>query len=113
MIGAAVATIISFLYMVIAGYFYSNKFYPVKFEWLKIGKIVLTVGFIYFASYIFNPLPTIPRIICKLILIALYPVILYLINFYDPQEINRIKGAWKKWRDPRKWKENIKDIKLQ
>ena len=113
MIGAALATIISFTFMVMAGYFYSNRFYPVKFEWIRIGKIVIAIGIIYFSSYLVNPLPLSARIIAKLILLLLYPVVLYLLKFYDYFEIKRIWGAWKKWRDPRKWKENFKDIKLQ
>ena len=113
MIGAALATLISFLFMVMAGYFISYKLYPVKFEWLRIGKIILTIGITYFVSYTVNPLPIIARIVLKLILLLLYPIIIYFFGFYDSSEIVRIQGAWKKWRDPKKWIENIKDIKLQ
>ncbi len=112
MIGAAVATLVSFIFIVIAGYYYSNKFYPIKFEWYRILKIIIVTLSIYGVSFIFNPLPMAPRILLKLLLLLLYPFILYISNFYYNPELSRIKGGWEKWSNVKKWKQNLKKIKL-
>jgi len=112
MMGAAVATLLSFVCIVIAGYYYSNKFYPIKFEWYRIAKIITVICGMYGVSFIFNPLPIIPRIIVKFIFILLYPLILYMFKFYYASELSRIKGGWRKWSNIKNWKKNLKNIKL-
>jgi len=52
------------------------------------------------------------RLTGKLLLILSFPFILYLWNFYEPIEIQTIKGAWRKWRNPLNWKKNRSKIKL-
>jgi len=112
MMGAAVATLVSFIFIVIAGYYYSNKFYPIQFEWYRIIKIIIVTLSIYGVSFIFNPLPIVPRILLKFILLLLYPFILYIFNFYYDPELSRLKGGWKKWSNIKQWKQNLKNIKL-
>jgi len=110
MYGAVFATLLSFIFMVIIGYYYSHKFYPVKFEWNRIAKICIIISGIYFISTLFNPFSLILRIVFKLILLLSYPFILYFTDFYHEQELKRLKGAWKKWKNPKNWKKNLQDI---
>ncbi|MBS3742114.1 MAG: oligosaccharide flippase family protein [Candidatus Cloacimonetes bacterium] len=112
MYGAALATLISFLFIAVVGYKTSHKFYPIQFEWYRLGKIGLVTFLIYSISHIFNPLPTLWRIITKFIFLGTYPVLLYFISFYDSKELYRIKGAIKKWTDIKKIIKNIKNIKF-
>jgi hypothetical protein len=53
-----------------------------------------------------------PRVIIKLLLIAAFPFVLYPLRFYESVELYRIKGAYQKWKNPKKWKDNISNIKI-
>jgi O-antigen/teichoic acid export membrane protein len=112
MIGAAVATIISFLALYLASYFATNKFYKISYENLKLVKmLVLTIGLFFLSNLIANS-NILVRIGLKIAIIISFPFILYPMNFYEPIEIQTIKGAWRKWRNPLNWKKNRSKIKL-
>jgi len=52
------------------------------------------------------------RILIKIILVIVFPVILYLVKFYDTIELERIKGFYSKWKHLGNWKNNvIKELK--
>jgi len=112
MYGAAFSTLISFLYIAFVTYFVSNKYYPITFEWIRLLKILFTSLLLYFISYLLNPLSFIWRIVLKFVLLCTYPIILYLICFFQKQEISRIKGAWKKWKSIKNIHKNVKSISL-
>jgi O-antigen/teichoic acid export membrane protein len=97
MMGAAYATLIAFLCITISGYYYSQKYFPVNYEWKRIFTIITTAISIYFISTFFDPLSTVPRIATKFTLILSFPFILYFLNFYSKNEIYRIQGSIKKW----------------
>jgi len=49
----------------------------------------------------------------KLLLVAVFPVILKLFGFYEDIELLRIRQSWKKWRNPLRWKEHLKNMNLR
>ena len=97
MMGAAYATFIAFLCVPALAYYYSQKYYPVKYEWKRIFVIVGIALLIYFISLLFDSFDIVPRIFFKLILVLSFPFILYVLKFYSNNELLRIKGSWKKW----------------
>ncbi len=111
-IGASVATLISQFMFFIVTYRYAQREYPVNYE---IGKIVLMilagVG-IYAVSLFSGFMPMFLSILYKFVIIALFPFCLYLFGFYDKVELERIRGAWDKWKDLSKFKDNLKKIKF-
>jgi O-antigen/teichoic acid export membrane protein len=96
-IGAALATFIAFAYMLLIGFILANRLYPIKYEWLKIIKLAAVTVTIYVLCMLFDPFSTFFRIFFKFLLFLSYPLILYFFNFYDAVEIQRIKGAYRKW----------------
>ncbi len=68
---------------------------------------------IYFLTLIFNPFTPVVRTVFKFTLILSFPFLLYLFGFYDPIEIERIKGIWKKWYNPTQWPENIRNFRIK
>ena len=52
-------------------------------------------------------------VLVKLVILAGYPFLLYKWHFYDKDEWNNLKGAWKKWSDLRRLKENVKNVKYR
>jgi len=112
--GAAVATLISQIIFFILIYRYAQKYYPIPYELMKLAKMTLVAVLIIILTYAWvNSLGIVLRIIIKLILIGSFPFILYFLKFYEPVEILRLKNAWYKWRNPGRWKENIREIKFK
>ncbi|MFO7888723.1 MAG: oligosaccharide flippase family protein [bacterium] len=110
--GAALATIISVILIDIIFYFVSQRYYYVPYEIGKIFKLIITGIGIFLVSLFFNNFSFYVRIVIKLLLTISFPFILYVWNFYEPIELKRLQGAWKKWRNPKKWKDNFHKIKI-
>ena len=105
--GSAVAAVFSNLIMAVLYYHYSQKLYHISFE---IKKVVLMffVGFVLFGiSLLTNYINIYIGMIIKLFLLFLFPLILYLFNFYEAIEIESLKGFYKKWKNPKNWKRNL------
>lgn len=108
--GAAITYIISGLLMVFLNYFQSQKYYTIRYELGKILTILLLSVSLYLASLFINDMVLWLRIILKLLVIVAFPFLLYLFKFYEPVEVDRIIGVWKKWRNPRNWNKNIRQM---
>ena len=106
--GAAVATSLSQLLFLILVWKYSQRYFFVPYEWKKIIKIFITGSGLTVAAIYANVLPLLLAVFIKLALLAVYPLILYWWNFFDEIELDRLKGLFLKWKNPGKWKRNIK-----
>ncbi|MEO7989848.1 MAG: oligosaccharide flippase family protein [Chryseolinea sp.] len=112
MLGAAFSGLIAqFLFFVII-YAVAQKHYKIPYELNKIGLMVLIGLILYGASTITNPLSLWIRVLIKFAMIVLFPFLLYLCGFYEQVEIERIKGFWKKWRNPLMWKKNLDTLEF-
>lgn len=86
--------------------------YPIPYEIGKIGLMILIFGAMMVIVWFIEPLYFWLQVLIKLALIALFPIILYMFNFYEQVELDSIKGFWLKWRNPLRWKENISTLKF-
>lgn len=109
--GAAMATLLAqFLYWYIT-YYFSQKKYFIPYENNKIF-LMLIIGAIISCSGVFmDNLPLIIRLLFKTCLTVSFPFILYLFKFYEPVELQAIKGFFNKWSSIRNFKDNLKSIK--
>lgn len=97
--GAALTTIVSAVFIMILMYILSQKYYPVKYEIHKFI-IVLVVGIgLFSVSFAINELSFIIRIFLKLLLIGIYPLVLYLFSFYETTELDKMKKFLIKWQN--------------
>jgi O-antigen/teichoic acid export membrane protein len=92
--GAALATLVA--YFVMAGLLYvmSGIVYPIRYEFGRILKIALSAACIM-AVFYYVPAPFSP-ILFKLILIAAFLGLMYILKFFSEHEINLIVGLFKK-----------------
>lgn len=90
MMGAAYATLISFIILFFLSYHFSNKFYKIPWENIKLVKMLFLSIILFLISEMYNPLNSIFSILLKSILLFLFPIILYWIKFYEPIEIETI-----------------------
>ena len=106
--GAAIATAFSQLIYLLLVWKYSQKYFYIDYEWQKLIKITVTGSLLIVAAMYSNNLPLVGSLFAKLILLAVYPLILYYWKFFEGIEIDRLKGFWNKWKNPMKWKQNLK-----
>lgn len=111
--GAAAAYIAAGLLMTVLNYRQSQKYYPISYELPKLLMIVCLSMALYAVSVLFKDMSVFPRLGLKAALLLVFPFILYVFRFYEPVEINRISGIWRKWRNPKFWYRNLKDLSLK
>ncbi len=109
-IGAAFATLISQFMFFILVLGFSQRVYNIPYELKKIGVLIITGIFLVIVGNLFNQLFLPLRLALKLLILVSFPFILYFFKFFEEVEIQGIKAAWLKWRNPFSWKKNIKDL---
>lgn len=108
--GAAVSFVFSQLFYFLLMLFYAQKHYRVPYEINKILKLLVAGIILFLISLVVTKLSLFPRLLIKLLMIILFPVIMYFWNFYEAIELESMKGAWRKWKNPGKWKSNINTL---
>lgn len=111
--GAAIATLITQTLFFITIYKISQKHFYIPYEVKKIIIMVTLGSIIIGAGFLLNHLTLPIRIILKALLIVTFPILLYFFHFYEPIELLRLKQSWKKWRNPKNWKNNISKINFR
>jgi len=109
--GAGLASITSFLIMLIVFRIYAKRFYDPGYEIKKLVLMILLGIGLYLVSLLFKGLPVAPVVLIKGLMVISFPFILYLFGFYERIELERIRGAIRKWSKPAKWYKNLKDFR--
>ena len=91
MAGAACATLISYVIMCLVMWYLSKGFYPISFEFLRLGKIIGAAVIIYLYSSIFLVNNTASTLIIKVLSMPGYVVILFILGFFNREEIGYIR----------------------
>lgn len=107
MIAAAYSTLVSFIVLYILSEHFSAKYYRIPFENKKLTLLIVLGIILYAVSTIFTVKPII-EILIKVIILLVFPFVLYILDFYEEVEIIAIKGFYNKWKYPVAWKSNIK-----
>jgi O-antigen/teichoic acid export membrane protein len=108
--GAAFATLVSQIMFFFIIYMCAQKYYFIPFELKKLLIIILTGTFIIVISLLLSGSNQWLRLILKTILIVSYPFVLYIFRFYEPLEIQKLKGFVKKWYKPSEWLNYFRDL---
>lgn len=107
--GAALDTLIAFVFLYIVSWLVSNKFYKIEFEILKLTLLVLFGISLFTVTYFVEFNSVWLNILYKLVLVIAFPLILYSTSFYEPKEIKLIRGFIQKWKKPSDWIKNLKN----
>jgi O-antigen/teichoic acid export membrane protein len=110
-VGAAMATLTAQLLYWLITYFYSQKEFHIPYEIRKIIIILVVGGILSCAGLVINDLSLALRIIIKSACIVSFPFILALFNFYEPVELQAIRGFVVKWSDLKRFGANIRSFK--
>ncbi len=99
MLGAGEAKLIAFILLALLMYFFSQRFFPLRYELGRIGQLFLLAGVLYAVSWFIPLQPLWFTIGLKLLLITLFPILLVLFGFFTAREkeivLNFIKKKFK------------------
>jgi O-antigen/teichoic acid export membrane protein len=105
MIGAAWATILSYLVLVTTQTLINLHFYYIRYEYGRMAKIALTWGITYGVSLLIETPFLWLNIGLKGLLLLAYPFILYTLRFYEKEELEALNRLfcsqlrrWKNWK---------------
>ena len=92
MVGAAWATLISFIITLSIDYAYNRSLFRIEYEWTRLIKICAVVAVIFSTGYLYEISNLYLSIAFKLgIIVVLYPLGLLLVSFFDEPETARIR----------------------
>ncbi|MFQ5769231.1 MAG: lipopolysaccharide biosynthesis protein [bacterium] len=94
--GAATATIISFMVMAFAHYTISQKLFPVKYEALRIIKLGVAFSLPLILYYLYSPESTMIQVMLAFLLCLSFILLLIILNFFTDEEINWLKRTMQK-----------------
>lgn len=89
--GAALATLISFIYKAALTYYFSHKYYRIHFEFVRIFKIFLVAGIIYLALCLVDLRNIYGSLLLKLGVIGLFPFFIFITGFFTETEMVKIR----------------------
>jgi O-antigen/teichoic acid export membrane protein len=93
MLGAAVATLISYTCVTIASTYLSLRLYPVAYQYTRLLKFALVVVILYLTSLLIPSQATLAQVALKSLLVIALPVILWLTGFFSAGEVAQFR-AW-------------------
>lgn len=109
--GAALATLLSQIVYWLACYYYSQKAFYVPYDIRKLTVMFLTGAILSFSALFINGMDLLPRLLIKTGCLVSFPFILYLFNFYEPIELQTIRGFVVKWSKIKNIKSNLNSLK--
>ncbi len=112
-VGAAIATALAQLAVVITYLILNRKFADYRYEVVKIFSLFALGSFLAFTGMQLGGIALGPRIAIKIGILLSFPLVLRVLGFYEKIELLRIRQSWQKWRNPLRWKENFKNINLK
>ncbi|MBM2841266.1 MAG: polysaccharide biosynthesis protein, partial [Bacteroidetes bacterium] len=91
--GAALATLLSYAAMAIALYVAVQRFYPIRYEFDRIAKIVVA-AVVVFCLYYFVRLDTF-EVVWKMALLVLFAALMYWMRFFEQSELRGITSLFR------------------
>jgi len=112
-IGAAVSTAVAQIAAAIWLYFLVGKYDTIVYETGKIIKCLIIAAGFYIISLLIDDFNLVWRLVIKSILLVLFFYFLFLWNFFEKIELDRIRGGWIKWTNLKEFRRNISQIKIE
>ena len=109
--GSAIATLLTQIAYWLIILYYSEKHFHIPYEYRKLALVFITGALISFSVLFINEYSLMIRMLTKLLLVVAFPFILYILKFYEKNELLAIRGFIKKWKNLRKLGDNLKSLK--
>lgn len=95
MMGAAYATLLSYLAQAATLYLIVQKFYYVPYEFSRLGKLGLSTA-VVFVMFLFLGGTNSSPFVLRIILVVGFPVLIFVMKFFEPNELTEMKRFWRK-----------------
>ncbi|SYZ73048.1 putative Polysaccharide biosynthesis protein [Candidatus Zixiibacteriota bacterium] len=89
--GAALATLICFIFKATMIFYFSNRFYKIEMEWRRLFMLFGIAFALFFAGYHIDSGSIWLNVLAKTGIGFCFPVLLYIFRFFDNEEIKRLK----------------------
>jgi O-antigen/teichoic acid export membrane protein len=85
-VGAAVALVLSYLVVLALMYVFTQRLFPVPYEWPRLTRVLLTTAILIAAGELFLPTSGAAGLLARTLLCLLYPLALLATGFFTPSE---------------------------
>lgn len=109
--GAAVSTLLSQVYFWYMCHYFSQKEYHIPYETRKLVILFISGALFSLSGLLMVNAGLTARMVIKVLLVILFPFILYFLNFFEEAEINAVRGFVVKWADLRRLGDNLRSLK--
>ena len=92
MMGAAWAHLVAYALMIVSTLVVSQKVYPIPYEWGRIAKATAVALVLALGRELVTEAPMAGALAAKAALVAAFPLILYLIGFFELREIDWVRA---------------------
>jgi O-antigen/teichoic acid export membrane protein len=85
-VGAALALVASYLVVVALMYVFTQRLFPVPYQWGRLARVALTAAVLVGAGELLLPTSGAAGLLGRIVLFAAYPLVLYASGFFTPGE---------------------------
>jgi O-antigen/teichoic acid export membrane protein len=96
MVGAGFTTFMANGILVVLSYYYSNRYYPIRYEWSRIGRIAGLFALVWIADSLWSPEHIGVAIAFKLVALAAFAFALRALHIIRPDEVQYLADALKR-----------------
>lgn len=89
--GAAWATVCGFVTMAATTYFFARRLYPIPYDIRRLAVLIGVAAAIYGASQLVPGAGTASTVLIRTMLVLAYPVVLYLVGYFEPENVATAK----------------------
>jgi O-antigen/teichoic acid export membrane protein len=100
-VGAAWANTLAYAVLAVSGFLLSRRFYPIDYEWARIGRVALAGPSAYVASIVLVPsgLPVLPRLLLHGgVVVLAFLLVLWATDFYRREELAVVSRLARRFR---------------
>ncbi len=85
-VGAGIALVASYLVVLVLMYGFSQRLFPVPYQWARLGRVVLTSAVLVAVGELLMPTDGVVGLLGRAVLLAAYPLALFATGFFTPGE---------------------------
>jgi O-antigen/teichoic acid export membrane protein len=98
LVGAALATALSFSTVLIIDYVYNQSLRRICYEWDRILKILIIIAVLYLLGGFIHFNETVYSFTFRCLLLLAYPILFYLFRFFHREEVEYLNKLFDQWR---------------
>jgi len=93
MMGAAISTLVSFILLAFIQLYFSQKVYPISFEFRRMLIITIVGGLLVYLATLIE-FGFVLSLVVKVIIFAVFPILLFFLGFFEEGELRKFSQIW-------------------